>query len=106
MTRFAPSHVATALLLSAVAADAAVVCGNRADFEAALGASFTEHYDSADYEAGDRSNTATFDIYSNSAMSAIAGQTRYRSTGFSDWNVILDAAFTATTLTGNFCSAG
>lgn len=108
MKSLARPLAAAALLLSAVAADAAVVYSNRAAFEATLGASFTENYDSAAYEAGDLFNSSIggLDIYTDAAMSAIAGQTRYTTTGRTNFNIITKVSPNTGAMTGNYYCAG
>lgn len=81
--------VSVALALAAVGSIAAptdaATFDTRTDFQAALGASFTDTYEAGlGYERGD-------DPISDAAMSSVVGQATYQSTGFADYNIILDA---------------
>ncbi|MBE7541275.1 MAG: PEP-CTERM sorting domain-containing protein [Bryobacteraceae bacterium] len=61
---------------------AGTIYTDRSLFEGALGATLTDSYSAADgYPSG-------FNIYSDSAMSAFFGETKYRTTGFPNWNMV------------------
>ena len=61
---------------------------DRAGFEATLSTKITDDYSA--YTAGDRVNFPTFDIYTDAAMSAVLGETDYRSTGLPNNNIVTD----------------
>ncbi|WP_017667257.1 PEPxxWA-CTERM sorting domain-containing protein [Sandarakinorhabdus sp. AAP62] len=65
------------------------VFGDRATFLSALSSSFTDGYGVADGYSGD------FQILNNAAMTAVAGQTRYETTGFSNLNIIVGQRYCA-----------
>jgi hypothetical protein len=56
---------------------------DRTTFEASLGAAITDDYGTASYPAG-------FAVYGDAAFSALFGETDYRTTGFSNWNMHLE----------------
>ena len=61
---------------------AATIHASRAGFEAELVSSFTDTY------GVDSGYPGSFAILSNAAMSAVAGQTKYTSTGFNNINIV------------------
>ncbi len=65
-------------LFSAAAQAAPIIYNNRAAFTSTLGASVTDDY----------SNPGYVFIQNNAAMSAVLGETDYRSTGFTNWNIV------------------
>ncbi len=71
-------------LLSVSASAATVSYANRAAFAATLDTSFTDTYET---NIGYR---APFTIYGNAELSAVQGQTRYESTGFINFNFLVD----------------
>ncbi len=78
------------LALSAVPQVEAVpiTYNTRAVFESQLGAMFTDDYSAAGYASGDVIHNPLIDIHSDPHMSAVLGETRYTTTGFSNWNII------------------
>ena len=80
----------TALLATSVSAGAGTITYmDRLVFEATLGTSVTDNYSAAGYQEGDKRNIpGTNDIFSNAAVSAVLGETDYRSTNFTDYNMI------------------
>lgn len=69
---------AGALTLSAPALAATTIYTNAGTFSAALGTSFTDTYSDPGYSF----------IQSDAAMTAVVGETRYETTGFTDWNIV------------------
>ena len=65
-----------------------ITYNNRAAFESQLGAKFTDTYSAAGYLTGDRINNAAIAIHRDAHMSGVVGETRYTTTGFSNWNII------------------
>ncbi|WP_313670344.1 PEPxxWA-CTERM sorting domain-containing protein [Sandarakinorhabdus sp.] len=61
------------------------VFGDRATFLSALSSSFTDGYNVADGYSGG------FQVLSNAVMTAVAGQTRYETTGFQNLNIVAQA---------------
>jgi hypothetical protein len=83
--------VALGLALSAVSQVEAVpiTYNNRAAFESQLGAMFTDPYSAPGYLSGDVSDGATLDIHSDAHMSGVVGETKYTTTGWLNWNFVL-----------------
>jgi PEP-CTERM motif len=84
MTRLKPFVIAAlAGTMIAGSANAATITFNsRAAFEASLSRSFTDTYDTT------RGYAPGFSITADAPFSAIVGQTRYQTTGFSNLNII------------------
>lgn len=81
--------LAAFVIFTSLNAHAAIIYSDQADFEATLGNSFIDDYSDDAYRRGDEVNASTFDSFSNAAISAIMGETVYRSTGFDDMNFIV-----------------
>jgi len=77
--------------LTPLTAGAAVIYADRTSFESQLSASITDDY--SGYTGG--SST----ILSDAAMSAVLGETSYRTTGFTNWNIVV-----ASGADYNYCS--
>jgi hypothetical protein len=86
--------------IASQAAGAPITYVNRAQFEGQLGTFITDTYSSPGYTSGDRHNLTDFDIFSDSAMSAVFGETDYKTTGFSSWNFIQNQAVNASYCAG------
>ena len=75
---------------------AGTIYTDRSLFEGALGATLTDSYSAADgYPSG-------FDIYSDSTMSAFFGETKYRTTGFTNWNMVNSDVYYCAGCNGSF----
>lgn len=76
---------ALALVASASHALPIQYAGNRAGFEATLSTKITDDYSA--YTVGDISNSPSLHVYTDAGMSAVLGETDYRSTTFQDVNI-------------------
>ena len=65
--------------------NAATTFTDRSAFEQTLGSSITDDYEDPGYTGG-----ATYPFFDDATMSAVLGQTDYRSTAFSDNNIVSD----------------
>ena len=86
--------VIASAVFTPLTAGAAVIFADRTTFEAQLGASFTDDYTAAGYAAGDVSDGSGFDIHSDASMSGVNGETTYTTTGFINWNIVIQGAET------------
>jgi PEP-CTERM motif len=84
MTRLKPFVIAAlaGTMIAGSANAATITFNNRAAFEATLSNSFTDTYDTT------RGYAPGFSITADAPFSAIVGQTRYQTTGFSNLNII------------------
>lgn len=84
MKRLKPFVIAalTGGMIASSAHAATITFTNRAAFEATLSRSFTDTYDTS------RGYAPGFSITADAPFSAIVGQTRYQTTGFSNLNII------------------
>lgn len=84
MKRLKPFVIAAlaGTMIAGSANAATITFSNRAVFEAALSRSFTDTYDTT------RGYAPGFSITADAPFSAIVGQTRYQTTGFSNLNII------------------
>lgn len=84
MKRLKPFVIAalTGGMIASSAHAATITFNNRAAFEATLSRSFTDTYDTT------RGYAPGFSITADAPFSAIVGQTRYQTTGFSNLNII------------------
>ncbi|WP_236024917.1 PEP-CTERM sorting domain-containing protein [Arenibaculum pallidiluteum] len=80
--------LAAASLAAADQADAATLYANRSLFGAAIGMSVTDDYSNPEYLRGDIIDGPDYDYHSDARMSAIFGETTYRTTFFPDNNAI------------------
>lgn len=70
--------------------DAATIFSTRAAFESSVGRTITDDYEAAAYRTSDIPNTYTDRyVHSNASVSAVFGETRYKSTGFEEYNLIV-----------------
>lgn len=77
------------LLLSAAPASAdPVTFRTRISFEAAVGATLVDDFSDPGYRTGDVMNGGDLDQHTDARMSAVFGETRYRSTGRPDGNLV------------------
>ncbi|MBH9578792.1 PEP-CTERM sorting domain-containing protein [Inhella proteolytica] len=85
-TTLATFALASSLLAPAFAAP--VQYNNRALFQSQLAASVTDDYQNPGYGG-------SFAILSNAAMGAVLNETKYTTTGFSDWNIVTGGMYCA-----------
>ena len=71
-------------------ANATTVFADRATFEGMLDTFIADPYSTAGYAAGDNTDTANLDVHTNAHMSAVIGETDYRTTGHPETNVIVN----------------
>jgi hypothetical protein len=91
-TRLAKALLSALLGIAASHGLAATLYSDRATFTTVLGAHTTDDYERAGYQAGDKTNLPAFDIFSDTGMSAVFGQTRYKSTTFANRNYLQNFA--------------
>ena len=71
-------------------ANATTVFTDRATFEGTLDTFITDPYSATGYSAGDKVDNTTLDIHTNAHMSAVIGETDYRTTGHPETNIIVN----------------
>jgi hypothetical protein len=82
------SLAAVLLAVASHATAAPIIYSSRPTFLANVGASVTDDYSAAGYTAGNKINSDVLDMFTDSAMSAVLGETDYTSTGFANVNII------------------
>lgn len=70
-------------------ATATTLFNNRNDFEKELSTFIVDDYENPAYQIGDQTNEKTMAIHSDVSMSRVLGETKYTSTGFNNWNIIM-----------------
>ena len=90
MKRLAVIFTLAVLILSVSVARAGIYT-SRAPFEAELGTFIIDDYENPAYLSGDIIDGTTLDIHSNAQMSSILGETDYTSTGWDNWNFVLES---------------
>lgn len=63
---------------------------DRTTFESTLGTIITDDYSNALYQNGDKNNNLNVSVFSDSAMSAVIGETEYTTTGTPNYNLIIN----------------
>ena len=82
-------RLATLAAMFAAGVQAATIHNSSGSFTGAVGTAITDGFGVAEgYPAG-------FGIYSNSTMNAYFGETRYVTTGFTDWNILSGGGYCA-----------
>ena len=76
-------------LVSSTSFAAVITYSDQSAFNSQLGNSFTDDYSDPAYQSGDVQDDIPGDTFSDSAMSAVKGQTRYRTTSFTNANVVM-----------------
>lgn len=79
--------VFTFLLIVSTNLRAEIIYSDRSTFEATLEDILIDDYSNPAYTSGDIFDS-DYDIFTNTAMSAVFGETIYQSTGYPDWNII------------------
>jgi len=83
--------MAAASLFAATAVEAATVTYNSlVTYQGATGATVLDTYSAAGYAVGDVSDGAGIDIHTDAHMSAVVGETDYKTTGFTNHNIIFN----------------
>lgn len=77
-------------LTAATASASTIAYTSSSDFEAALGVMVLDDYSAAGYESGDLLDDPGFDVHSDASMSSVLGETRYRTTGTTFDNNIVE----------------
>lgn len=85
-----PRALTGALMLVSTASHALPIqyTGNRAGFEATLVSAITDDYSNAGYTTGDFQDISILDLFTDAGMSAVLGETEYRSTAGAKVNLI------------------
>jgi hypothetical protein len=81
----------TALTASRAVEAATITYNDLGAYLAGTGPELTDTFDATGYLTGDVFDNGTVHIHSDAHMSAVFGETDYRSTGFTNWNIITDA---------------
>lgn len=85
--------LAASLVVPATAYASTITYADAASFQAALQNSVVDTYSAAGYQHGDKFDGPTQDFFSDAAVSAVFGETDYKSTGFANFDLIVhDAA--------------
>lgn len=77
------------LTLTASSAFASVISSSRADFMSGLSSSIVDDYENPAYRHGDRLDASSLDIFSDTAMTHVLGETSYKTTGFNNLNLMV-----------------